>query len=81
MEPRNPICATADLCFIITDDSRNSNAELQEDKMLDNTSDLDEEVVLTAFNSEDYEYTMSLQFVDPCVEKEYLKNTKMKVLI
>jgi hypothetical protein len=42
------------------------------------TSD-DEELVLTAFNPEDYEYTMFLQFVDPSVEKEYLHNAKMKV--
>ena len=39
----------------------------------------DEDLVLTAFNPEDYEYTMFLQFVDPSVEKEYLYNAKLKV--
>ncbi len=39
----------------------------------------DGELVLTAYNPEDYEYTMFLQFVDPSVEKEYLFNAKFKV--
>ncbi len=42
-------------------------------------SALDDELVLTAYNPEDYEYTMFLQFVDPSVEKEYLLNAKFKV--
>ena len=41
-----------------------------------NSSD---EPELKAFNPEDYEYTMFLQFVDPAVEKEYLQNAKIKV--
>jgi hypothetical protein len=43
------------------------------------TDDSDDEPELKAFNPEDYEYTMFLQFVDPEVEKEYLKNAKIKV--
>jgi hypothetical protein len=43
------------------------------------TDDSDDEPELKAFNPEDYEYTMFLQFVDPAVEKEYLKNAKIKV--
>ena len=43
-------------------------------------SDVDDELVLTAYNPEDYEYTMFLQFVDPSVEKEYLHNAKFKVM-
>ena len=43
------------------------------------SSALDDELVLTAFNPEDYEYNMFLQFVDPSVEKEYLLNAKFKV--
>jgi hypothetical protein len=41
----------------------------------------EDELVLTAFNPEDYEYTMFLQFVDPSVEKEYLLNAKFKVQV
>jgi hypothetical protein len=53
------------------------DAELAKERYV--TSAEDEELVLTAFNPEDYEYTMFLQFVDPSVEKEYLHNAKFKV--
>jgi hypothetical protein len=49
------------------------------DVSVDVTASEDDELVLTAFNPEDYEYTMFLQFVDPAVEKEYLINAKFKV--
>jgi hypothetical protein len=53
------------------------DAELEKERYVSTAED--DELVLTAFNPEDYEYTMFLQFVDPSVEKEYLHNAKFKV--
>ena len=51
---------------------------LLDSKNIESSDDVDP--VLTAFNPEDYEYTMFLSFVDPLVEKEYLQNAKIKVI-
>jgi hypothetical protein len=69
-------------CFVAADVEHaasvgKGSATVQTDQLMAGV--LDDELVLTAFNPEDYEYTMFLQFVDPLVEKEYLHNAKFKV--
>jgi hypothetical protein len=40
-----------------------------------------DEPELKAYNAEDYEYNMFLQIFDPAVEKEYLQNEKIRVIL